>query len=52
MFWNPRNSVSLDAWYYFSHIFFFLQGAPTIDPNVCDEMCLIWKELACLGLHS
>ena len=22
MFWNARNLVSLDAWYYFSHIFF------------------------------
>ena len=50
MFWNARNSVSIDAWYYFTHHFW--QGVPAMGPNVCDEICLVCKKLACLGLHS
>ena len=32
----------------FTHI--FRQGVPAVGPNVCDEICLVCKKLACLGI--
>jgi len=34
----------------FTHLFW--QGVPAMGPNVCDEICLVCKNLACLELHS
>ena len=49
MFWNARNSVSIDAWYYFSHIFFGRVFQPWVLMSV---MRFVWFVRSQLALDS